>query len=309
MTQIGEKTKKPLTRDKMKTINVNDIDVLASEELENENIEICKKEENISGTVKSFSTLQHTLPHRNACTEQNGCAKVINTKMAPEKSKAKVIKKSKMEIMLWANCTKSERVPDSYVSIDGAERMFGVKYKDLTAVELMSVIYSRRGGQYGYFLPPKVLDAAKARLKPAIPETWLSEKFLIGCLERKGGGLQKGEMANYRVSWGKKGIQEGKTGGSETWYYPPEFLTKQLGLAIIKNRQSVKFIESRGGGDNIKGLDVTGPPSKPMYFLLNTADMSDIIINSDSSDTEENELNIATIVDPDDVSNTSVDKM
>ena len=74
MTQIGEKTKKPLTRDKMKTINVNDIDVLASEELENENIEICKKEENISGTVKSFSTL----PHRNACTEQNGCAKVIS---------------------------------------------------------------------------------------------------------------------------------------------------------------------------------------------------------------------------------------
>ena len=82
----------------------------------------------------------------------------------------------------------------------------------------------------------KVLDAAKARLKPAIPETWLSEKFLIGCLERKGGGLQKGEMANYRVSWGKRGIQEGKTGGNETWYYPPEFLTKQLGLAIIKNR-------------------------------------------------------------------------
>ena len=82
----------------------------------------------------------------------------------------------------------------------------------------------------------KVLDAAKARLKPAIPDTWLSEKFLIGCLERKGGGLQKGEMANYRVSWGKRGIQEGKTGGNETWYYPLEFLTKQLGLAIIKNR-------------------------------------------------------------------------
>ena len=31
--------------------------------------------------------------------------------------------------MLWANCTKSETVPDSYVSIDGAERIFGVKYK------------------------------------------------------------------------------------------------------------------------------------------------------------------------------------
>ena len=49
--------------------------------------------------------------------------------MAPEKNMAKVIKKSQMEITLWANCTKSETVPDSYVSIDGAERMFGVKYK------------------------------------------------------------------------------------------------------------------------------------------------------------------------------------
>lgn len=86
-------------------------------------------------------------------------------------------------------------------------------------------------------LSEKVLDAVKARLKPSIPDTWLSEKFLIGCLERKGGGLQKGEMAKrYRAIWGKAGIQEGKTGGSETWYYPPEFLTKQLGLAVIKNR-------------------------------------------------------------------------
>ena len=45
-----------------------------------------------------------------------------------------------------------------------------------------------------------------------------------------------------------------------------------------------------------------------MYFLLNTVGSSDIIIDSDNSDTEENELNIATIEDPD-VSNTSVDKM
>ena len=93
--------------------------------------------------------------------------------MAPEKNKAKVIKKSNMEITLWTNCSKSETVPDNYVSIVRAERMFGVKYKvckillnanpalilflqDLTAEELTSVIYSRRGGQYGYFLPPKV---------------------------------------------------------------------------------------------------------------------------------------------------------
>ena len=40
---------------------------------------------------------------------------------------------------------------------------------------------------------------------------------------------------------------------------------------------------------------MTGPPSKPMYFLLNTVGSSDIIIDSDDSDTEENELNIATI--------------
>ena len=45
-----------------------------------------------------------------------------------------------------------------------------------------------------------------------------------------------------------------------------------------------------------------------MYFLLNTVGSSDIIIDSDDSDTEENELNIATIEDPD-VSSTSVDEM
>ena len=53
---------------------------------------------------------------------------------------------------------------------------------------------------------------------------------------------------------------------------------------------------------------MTGPPSKPMYFLLNTVGSSDIIIDSDDSDTEENERNIATIEDPD-VNNESVDKM
>ena len=50
---------------------------------------------------------------------------------------------------------------------------------------------------------------------------------------------------------------------------------------------------------------MTGPPSKPMYFLLNTVGSSDIIIDSDNSDTEEDELNIATIEDPD-VNNMSV---
>lgn len=49
--------------------------------------------------------------------------------MAPEKNKAKVIKRSEKEITLWANCTKSASVPGSYISMFSAERMFGVKYK------------------------------------------------------------------------------------------------------------------------------------------------------------------------------------
>ena len=91
MSQAGERCKKLQPRDKMKTMDVNDIGVLASEELENENIEICKREENISGATKSFSTLQHsvhtlqhpvhTLQRNNTYTEQNGSAIVESKKI------------------------------------------------------------------------------------------------------------------------------------------------------------------------------------------------------------------------------------
>ena len=75
-------------------------------------------------------------------------------------------------------------------------------------------------------------------------------------------------------------------------------------------RNSVKFVDSKGGGrDNIKGLDVTGPPSKPMYFLMNDGGSGEIIIDSDQgSDNEESELNIATIEDPTEI-NISIDEM
>ena len=49
--------------------------------------------------------------------------------MAPEKNSKKGLKKSEKEITLWANCAKSATVPPSYVSLERAERLFGVKYK------------------------------------------------------------------------------------------------------------------------------------------------------------------------------------
>ena len=65
-------------------------------------------------------------------------------------------------------------------------------------------------------------------------------------------------------------------------------------------RESVRFTDARGGGDFIKGLDVTGPPARPMHFLINPGGKGDIIIDSsdDGSDLEENALNIATIGEP-----------
>ena len=48
----------------------------------------------------------------------------------------------------------------------------------------------------------------KDRLPDKIPFEWISERFLVKCLERKNGGLNKGEMKSFRAEWGKKGVQE-----------------------------------------------------------------------------------------------------
>ena len=48
----------------------------------------------------------------------------------------------------------------------------------------------------------------KDRLPDRIPFEWISERFLVKCLERKNGGLQKGEMKSFRAEWGKKGVKE-----------------------------------------------------------------------------------------------------
>ena len=48
----------------------------------------------------------------------------------------------------------------------------------------------------------------KDRLPDKIPFEWISERFLVKCLERKNGGLQKGEMKSFRAEWGKKGVKE-----------------------------------------------------------------------------------------------------
>ena len=47
-----------------------------------------------------------------------------------------------------------------------------------------------------------------ARLPSKIPSTWLSEKFLANCLERKKGGEAAGYVATFRNKWGREGMQE-----------------------------------------------------------------------------------------------------
>ena len=63
--QHGRKSKNPNNK---KTNNVNDIDVVASEELQDEDIKILKKAENISGPTKTFNQLHHN--GNSARTEQ-----------------------------------------------------------------------------------------------------------------------------------------------------------------------------------------------------------------------------------------------
>ena len=54
----------------------------------------------------------------------------------------------------------------------------------------------------------QLVDDVKARLPSSIPTNWLREKYLVRCLERSNGGLQKGEVASYRTEWGRIGTQE-----------------------------------------------------------------------------------------------------
>ena len=68
---------------------------------------------------------------------------------------------------------------------------------DLSKGEVRLVVYRTRGGQYGYFFPPELISKIKERLPPKVPSTWLSEYFLVRCLERKKGGLAAGTQCCY----------------------------------------------------------------------------------------------------------------
>ena len=106
----------------------------------------------------------------------------------------------------------------------------------MTEKDLSSVLYGSRRGQFGYFLQLSVVESIKTRQPVPIPSSWISEKLLVRSLERKDGGLSKGDMARYRSKWGRCGCQERQRGGTVTWFFPPNFLVKELGIAVIKKR-------------------------------------------------------------------------
>ena len=54
----------------------------------------------------------------------------------------------------------------------------------------------------------QLVNEIKSRLPPSIPINWFSERFLVRCLERKEGGLRKGEVASFRDEWGREGTKE-----------------------------------------------------------------------------------------------------
>merc|ERR1712096_491975 len=83
----------------------------------------------------------------------------------------------------------------------------GISSQDLKQNEINQVVYSSRGGQFGYFFPPKIVSEIKARLPLSVPASWISESYLIRCFERKG-GVGRGAICSYRAEWGKEGIQE-----------------------------------------------------------------------------------------------------
>ena len=54
----------------------------------------------------------------------------------------------------------------------------------------------------------QLVTKIKERLPGKVPSTWLSEHFLVRCIERKKGGEVAGTVASYRDMWGRQGIQE-----------------------------------------------------------------------------------------------------
>ena len=210
--------------------------------------------------------------------------------MAPEKRLGRKLKKAEKELNLWDKCLKGKLIPKDFISLYAAERDFGLLHSDFNTEELKQIMYGLRGGQFGYFIPVQVAEAAKNRLPEKIPSDWLPEKFLIRSLERKNGGLLKGDMSRYRSSWAKFGIQEGQRGGNKTWYYPQKFLTNEVGIAVIKNRNSVRFVSPHKDSEKtMKGLAIDGPPSVPKCFQVLPGCMGDIVLDSRSSDCESNE--------------------
>ena len=74
--------------------------------------------------------------------------------------------------------------------------------------------------------------------------------------------------------------------------------------SIVSNQyiysESVKFKDSLGREDRIKGIDVTAPPSLPKHFSVYTGHRCDVIVGS-SSDESEDELDTARVGDSGDI--------
>ena len=201
------------------------------------------------------------------------------------------------------------------------------------------------------------IQSRKAELA-RIPSTWLSEDFLKRCLERREGldkgsissyrdqwgrkGKREVRIFYISAPFVQKGypltdtwslkikhffqfffatyffLNQGQRGPSETWWYPPRFLTKELNIAVISNRygtlytiyigknilipsKSVVFRERWGKNELMKGIDVTGPPSLPRHFVVKKGCMEDVDVGSDSEEDEDenSELNTGMLLDID----------
>ena len=196
------------------------------------------------------------------------------------------LENSRKQLILWDKCTKVKELPSDTISMYELERNLGISFKDIREEELEHVLYGKRRGQFGFFLPLQVVESIKSRQPVPIPGDWLSEKLLAKSLERKDGYLLKGDMARYRSKWGRYGCKEGQTGGSKTWFFPVEFLIKEIGVAVITKRSSVTFLKKNYG---MKGLALDSLPMKPMSFKIVKGKEKDVIIDSgtEESDSED----------------------
>jgi len=133
------------------------------------------------------------------------------------------------------------KAPESFISLKDLERECGLFPKDILKSGISlddNILKTKVNGSLSLYISPDIITTIRANIQhDEIPETFLSETFLVKSLERKG-QWPKGTIKKYRNSdpeggkgWGVFGKKEGK--GHRGYFYPRCFVRAKFQLKIF----------------------------------------------------------------------------